>query len=155
MQGKVSRVRKAMTERVVTVRNGKGLPIEIVLRADAEGAAFRYRFPYRGDGVPHTVASEATGLTLNVPADGGAQFTLPYTVQKPKYQEWYVPRDQHTIPALGDPTASPRVASFLCRPAPSGPTESSGGCWRASPAWTAPIRHVASPSPPWTRARGR
>ncbi|MEU3934008.1 glycoside hydrolase family 97 N-terminal domain-containing protein [Streptomyces sp. NPDC029044] len=112
LQGKVSQVRKSMTERVVTVRNAKGLPMEIVLRADGEGAAFRYRFPDRGDGVTHTVVSEATGLTMNVPTDGGAQFTLPYTVQKPKYQEWYVPRDRHTIPALGDATASPRGASF-------------------------------------------
>ncbi|MFF7266745.1 glycoside hydrolase family 97 catalytic domain-containing protein [Streptomyces sp. NPDC008159] len=112
LQGKVSRVRKQMTERVVSVRNVKGLPMEIVLRADSEGAAFRYRFPDRGDGATHTVVGETTGLTLNVPADGGAQFTLPYTVQKPKYQEWYIPRDQHKIPALGDATASPRGASF-------------------------------------------
>lgn len=112
LQGKVSRVRKTMTERVVSVRNAKGLPMDIVLRADSEGAAFRYRFPDRGDGATHTVVSEATGLTLNVPADGGAQFTLPYTVQKPKYQEWYIPRDHHTVPALGDATASPRGASF-------------------------------------------
>ncbi|MFK0160680.1 glycoside hydrolase family 97 catalytic domain-containing protein [Streptomyces sp. NPDC090493] len=112
LQGKVSRVRKQMTERVVSVRNVKGLPMDILLRADSEGAAFRYRFPDRGDGATHTVAGETTGLTLNVPADGGAQFTLPYTVQKPKYQEWYIPRDHHTIPALGDATASPRGASF-------------------------------------------
>ncbi|MEI5519733.1 glycoside hydrolase family 97 catalytic domain-containing protein [Streptomyces brasiliscabiei] len=112
LQGKVSRVRKTMTERVISLRNARGLPMEIVVRADSEGAAFRYRFPDRGDGVTHTVVSEATGLTLNVPADGGAQFTLPYTAQKPKYQEWYIPRDQHRVPALGDATSSPRGASF-------------------------------------------
>lgn len=112
LQGKVSRVRKTVTERVVSLRNAKGLPRELVLRANSEGAAFRYRFPDRGDGVTHTVAGEATGLTLNVPADGGAQFTLPYTVQKPKYQERYIPRGRHAVPALGDATASPRGASF-------------------------------------------
>ena len=112
LQGKVSRVRKTMTERVVSVRNVKGLLMDIVLRADSEGAAFQYRFPDRGDGATLTVVGETTGLTLNVPADGGGQFTLPYTVQKPKYQEWYVPRDHHTTPALGEATASPRGASF-------------------------------------------
>ncbi|NEB05747.1 glycoside hydrolase family 97 protein [Streptomyces sp. SID13726] len=112
LQGKVSRVRKTATERVVSLRNAKGLPMDVVLRADSEGAAFRYRFPDRGDGVTRTVVAEATGLTLHVPADGGAQFTQPYTVQKPKYQEWYIPRDHHTVPALGDATTSVRGASF-------------------------------------------
>ncbi|GAA4260474.1 glycoside hydrolase family 97 protein [Dactylosporangium darangshiense] len=112
LQGKVSRVRKTMTERVVSLRNAQGFAMDIVLRADREGVAFRYRFPDRGDGATHTVVGEATGLTLNIPADGGEQFTLPYTVQKPKYQEWYVPREDHTVPVLGKPTISPRGASF-------------------------------------------
>ncbi|WP_198655257.1 glycoside hydrolase family 97 protein [Streptomyces geranii] len=125
LQGKVSRVRKRMTEHVVSLRNGKGLLMEVVLRADNEGVAFRYRFPDRGDGLTHTVVSEATGLTLRVPADGGAQFTQPYTVQKPKYQEWYIPRAGHAVPALGDATVSPRGASFplLARTAARGGRE--------------------------------
>lgn len=45
---------------------------DVVLRADNERVALRYRFPDRGDGVTRTVVSEATGLTLHVPADGGA-----------------------------------------------------------------------------------
>lgn len=112
LQGKVSRVRKTMTERVVLLRNAKGLTMEIVLRADSEGVAFRHRFPDRGDSATHTVVSEATGLTLNVPADGGAQYTLPYTVPAPKYQEWYIPRANHTTPTLGTATTSVGGTSF-------------------------------------------
>ncbi|WP_416969496.1 glycoside hydrolase family 97 catalytic domain-containing protein [Streptomyces sp. 4F14] len=109
LQGKVSRVRKTAATRTVGLRNAQGLAVQAELRADEEGAAFRLRFPDRG---AHAVTSEATGLTLTVPADGGAQFTLPYTLKTPKYQEWYVPRADHTTPVLGKATTSTGGASF-------------------------------------------
>ena len=38
LQGEVSRVRKTMIERVISLRNARGLRMEIVSRADSEGA---------------------------------------------------------------------------------------------------------------------
>lgn len=126
LQGKVSRVHKVMTERVVSVRNARGLPMEIVLRADREGVALRCRFPDRGDGATRTVTAEATGLTLTVPADGGAQFSQPYTLKSPKYQEWYVPRAKHTTPVLGAAATSAGGLSF---PLLARTEAADGGAW--------------------------
>ncbi|KPI06267.1 Glycoside hydrolase 97 [Actinobacteria bacterium OK074] len=113
-QGKVAHVRKTAAERTVTLANKRGLAVQLLLWAGDEGVAFRLRFPENGsgDGVTRTVTAEATGLTLTVPADGGAQFTQPYTPTSPKYQEWYVPRAHHTTPTLGTATTSTGGASF-------------------------------------------
>lgn len=111
-QGKVSRVHRTAAERTVTLENGQGLRVHVVLYADDDGVAFRLRFPDRGDGITRTVTAETTAVTLTVPADGGAQFTQPYTPKSPKYQEWYVPRAQHATPVLGTATTSAQGASF-------------------------------------------
>ncbi|MET8976832.1 glycoside hydrolase family 97 catalytic domain-containing protein [Streptomyces sp. NPDC004539] len=109
LQGKVARVRKTAATRTVTLRTAQGLIVQAELWADEEGAAFRLRFPDRG---ARTVTRETTGLTLTIPADGGEQFTQPYTLKSPKYQEWYVPRADHTTPVLGKATTSTGGASF-------------------------------------------
>lgn len=88
--------------------------------------ALRCRFPGRGDGTTRTVTAEVTGLTLTVPADGGAQYTQPYTLKSPKYQEWYVSRANHTTPVLGAATTSAGGASF---PLLARTEAADGGTW--------------------------
>lgn len=99
-QGKVSEVRTFATGRTVTLRSQAGRSLQIDLWVSAQGAAVRYRT--EGGGSTTTLTSEATALTLRIPPDGGAQFTQPYTKAAPKYQEFYLQRDDHRVAKLGD-----------------------------------------------------
>lgn len=110
--GKVARVAKTMTEREISAVNADGLPVTFVLRADEGAAAFQYRFPDRGDGLTHTVTSEATGFSVYVPADGGQQFTQGYPTSTEDYQELYISRTSHVIPQLGTATPDAVGASY-------------------------------------------
>ncbi len=60
-------------ERVLTFTNTAGGRIEIVLRAQNDGVAFRYRFPESGSGAK-TVIEESTGFTVS---QGSTAWMLP------------------------------------------------------------------------------
>lgn len=103
-QGKTSQVRTPATQRTLTLRTPAGQCLQIDLWVSAQGAAVRYRTD--SGQATRTVTSEATGLTLRIPIDGGAQFTVPYTSAAPKYQEFYLQRDDHRVAKLGEPVRS-------------------------------------------------
>lgn len=103
-QGKVSTVHTLATQRTVTVRTPAGRVLRIDLWVSIQGAAVRYRTDIGHS--TRVVTKETTGLTLRIPADGGAQFAQPYTKGAPKYQEFYLPRSDHRVTKLGDTVGS-------------------------------------------------
>ncbi|MBT0566494.1 glycoside hydrolase family 97 catalytic domain-containing protein [Williamsia sp. CHRR-6] len=110
-QGKVARVRGVATQREVALASASGRTMTVALWASAQGVAVRYRFADPRDGATHTVTRDLTGITARIPADGGAQFTEPYTPASPKYQDFYLDRNHHGIPTLGSTVTSALTAS--------------------------------------------
>ncbi|OQW97453.1 MAG: hypothetical protein BWK77_01640 [Verrucomicrobia bacterium A1] len=86
--GKRSRCRVEANELTLAFRNAGGAPLEIVVRAQNDGIAFRYRFPDTLAS-PRTVTGELTGFQL--PA-GSAAWVQPYdesTKWTPAYERLF------------------------------------------------------------------
>ncbi len=88
VHGKRSRCDYVADEQTVCFKNAKGARLEVILRAQDDGVAFRYRFPEKSS-ARHTVTTEHTGFRL--PA-GGAMWVHPYdkaTQYSPAYETYY------------------------------------------------------------------
>jgi hypothetical protein len=86
--GKQSTIRNNGIEKTFTFANQNGAKIQVIVRAYADGMAFRYRFPEQS-GYLHCVTTEATGFKLPM---GGKAWLLPYSkvaTWAPAYEdEW-------------------------------------------------------------------
>jgi len=106
--GKQRKLRDRGVEQSFAFKNAHGAPLEIVVRAYADGVAFAYRFP-DATGKEITITADASGF--NIPA--GDAWMLPYDpvgVWAPAYEgDW-----QNKIP-VG--TAAPRDKRGWCFPA--------------------------------------
>jgi alpha-glucosidase len=72
--GKQSEIRNHGLEQMFTFKNKENGKLQIIVRAYADGAAFRYRFPEQSSKL-HTVTAEAT--EFHIP-DNGKAWILPY-----------------------------------------------------------------------------
>lgn len=72
--GKQSQLRNRGVEQAFTFQNERGTPIEIIVRAYADGVAFRYGFPGKS-GEKITLTDEDTGFKIPMP---GYAWMLPY-----------------------------------------------------------------------------
>src|SRR5205807_2008069 len=88
-------------QRALTFANAAGAKLEIIIRADNDGVAFRYRFP-ESDAAPKTVVEELTAFRVSA---GSTAWMLPQSPPgkyTPAYEEFF-----REVPAgTGAPTAS-------------------------------------------------
>ena len=86
--GKKSMIRNNGIEKTFTFANQNGAKLQVIVRAYADGVAFRYRFPEQS-GYLHCVTGESTGFKLPM---GGKAWLLPYSklaTWAPAYEaEW-------------------------------------------------------------------
>jgi len=95
-------------ERSLTFANAAGAKIEIVLRAQNDGVAFRYRFPESGAGMK-TVTEELTGFAV---PQGSTAWVMPQQeVHKygPAYEDFYMEVPSGTASERPDGWAFPAL----------------------------------------------
>src|SRR6266545_3436686 len=95
-------------ERSLTFANAAGAKIEIVLRAQNDGVAFRYRFPESGAGMK-TVTEELTGFAV---PQGSTAWVMPQqAVHKygPAYEDFYMEVPSGTASERPDGWAFPAL----------------------------------------------
>jgi alpha-glucosidase len=106
--GKKKDHRVAARERTVTFANASGARLELVIRAQDDGVAFRYRFPESAAGAK-TVVDEQTGF--HVPAGSTAWLMPQQEVHKygPAYEDFYMQVSSGTASARADGWAFPAL----------------------------------------------
>jgi len=100
LHGKRKVCRVSAAEKTITFRNPAGGRLEVVLRAQSDGVAFRYGFPETSAGL-YTVRRELTGFRL--PEDG-AVWLHPYdkaSKYTPAYETYYKNEAPVGTPAPG------------------------------------------------------
>ncbi len=86
--GKRSQCRNRAQERILSFHNAAGARLQVVLRAYAEGIAFRYVFP-ETNAAPLTVTGEATGFRLPAGSQGWMMAYDTVFTYRPAYEaEW-------------------------------------------------------------------
>ncbi len=88
LRGKRREVKVSANQRTVTFRTPQGFLLQVILRAQNDGVAFRYRFPEKSSKT-YTIKRELTGFKL--PA-GGKVWAHPYdriTVYTPAYETYW------------------------------------------------------------------
>ena len=88
-------------ERTLTFTNSGGARLDIVLRAQNDGVAFRYRFPDSAAG-PKTIVEELTGFTLRPGATAWMLPRQPVGKYAPAYEDLFQQVAAGTASALPD-----------------------------------------------------